>query len=123
MRDRSEPSDQNELDLRLNEPAGQFAKILHSVFASRRATNRRIAGRRHWPASAPTVFLRGYRRARKDRCRPWLRRTPVLVPALRKRPPILHPWPYSASRSSQEGMSKVVAVKLGGKLNDWADTT
>jgi len=83
VRDRGEPADQDKLHLCFNEPARQFAKILHGSSAWLLEANRPDAMRRHSPASAPIRFWRGSPQAEKDqsRCRRSHTRVPCGLPA------------------------------------------
>lgn len=52
-------ADQHELNLACNQPARQFAKILHFASPLPRAKTRQNSARRRWPASVPMAFLPG----------------------------------------------------------------
>src|SRR5437867_6045912 len=101
VRDSGESSNQNELDLRLNQSAGQFAEVLHSVSPWRREGNRQTATHHHWPACVPMLFLPGCLRAARYLFHPpWHGHTQA---ALREwpQPPSIPPlWPRLASPSS-----------------------
>src|ERR1039457_2109709 len=87
MRRRRESAHQNELDLRRNQSARQFTKVLHGVFPSLCAATRQNSTHHHWPAYVPMVFSPGCLSTTTNQChRPLTHRKPA---KLRSKPPLL----------------------------------